>query len=282
MHEPNLYFRPNLLADTRALITGGGSGICKGIAQTFLALGARVTIMGRNQSTLDDALESFGPSLHQNAFGFAGDVRDAAQVDAVLESAMESMGGLNCVINGAAGNFLSPAAKLSPKGFKTVMEIDAHGTYNVSHLAYKKALSRHGGSILNLSATLQYAGTPYQVHAGSAKAAIDAMTRHLAVEWGPEQIRVNAIAPGPIDNTVGMEKLAPGGMKKTIEGSIPLGRFGRIGEIANAAVFLTSAAAAYITGAVLVVDGGAWMTFGNVYQTAFKANDNTTSKGDTD
>ncbi len=266
----NSIFRPDALAGTKALITGGGSGICKGIAETFLGLGAEVTIMGRSQERLDTAIDSLDQSLRDRVYGFSGDVRIPDQVDATLERAIESMGGLNCVVNGAAGNFLSPAASLSPKGFKTVMEIDAQGTYNVSHLAYKKTLSQYGGSILNISATLQYAGAPFQVHAGSAKAAIDAMTRHLAVEWGPQGIRVNAIAPGPIDETVGMSKLAPGDLKAAMEKAIPLGRFGQIGEIADAAVFLTSEAAAYISGAILVVDGGAWMTFGNLFQTALQ------------
>ena len=120
----------------------------------------------------------------------------------------------------------------------------------------------HGGCIINISATLHYTGVPFQVHAGSAKAAIDAMTKHLAVEWGPAKVRVNCIAPGPIDETEGMSRLAPKGMKAKLEKQIPLGRFGAIGEVADAALFLASDAARWITGAVLVVDGGAWMAGG--------------------
>ena len=262
-------FKDNVLQGKRALITGGGSGICKGIADAFLAHGATVTITSRSQERLDSASAELTQKTGSKCFGFACDVRNPEEVESVLDRAIESMGGLDIVVNGAAGNFLSPAAALSPKGFKTVMEIDAQGTYNVSHLAFHKALRENGGHILNISATLQYAGSILQVHAGSAKAAIDAMTKHLAVEWGPLGIRVNAIAPGPIDNTVGMSKLAPGGFKAKMEASIPLGRFGRIDEIADAALYLSSDAADYITGSILVVDGGAWMTSGNIFKQAF-------------
>ena len=264
-------FKNDILNGKKAFVTGGGSGICKGIAEALLAHGAEVTISSRRQERLDEASAALSAATGGRCHGFAGDVRNPDDVERVLDQAVSAMGGVDIVVNGAAGNFLSPAAGLSPKGFKTVMDIDAHGTYNVSHLAFHKALKETGGSILNISATLQYAGSAYQVHAGSAKAAIDAMTKHLAVEWGPLGIRVNAIAPGPIDNTIGMSKLAPGDFKKRMESVIPMRRFGRIDEIADAAVYLSSSAADYITGAILVVDGGAWMTSGGIFKEAFES-----------
>lgn len=264
-------FKDDILKGRKALVTGGGSGICKGIAQALLAHGAEVTISSRRQARLDAASVELKQTTGGACYGFAGHVRNPEDVERVLDQAIDAMQGLDIVFNGAAGNFLSPAAGLSPKGFKTVMEIDAQGTYNVSHLAFHKALKETGGSILNISATLQYAGSAYQVHSGAAKAAIDAMTKHLAVEWGPLGIRVNAIAPGPIDNTIGMSKLAPGDFKKRMESVIPMGRFGRIDEIADAAVYLSSSAADYITGAILVVDGGAWMTSGTIFKEAFES-----------
>jgi len=162
-------------------------------------------------------------------------------------------------VNGAAGNFLCPAAQLSYNGFRTVMEIDTVGTYNVSKACFDKALSRSGGSILNISATLHYGATPLQTHASAAKAAVDSLTRSLALEWGSLGIRVNGIAPGPIDETEGVTRLVPPNMKKKLESHIPVGRFGRISEIAAIAVFLSSDAASLITGATLVADGGAWL-----------------------
>ena len=252
-------FCSDLLHGRRAFITGGGSGICKGIAHAFLAHGAKVTICSRNQARLDAAAAELSESAGSPCFPIAADVRHPEQVEAAVERAFLAMDGLDLVVNGAAGNFLAPAAGLSPKGFRTVMEIDTLGTYNVSYAAFHRGLHTEGGHILNISATLQYTGMPFQVHAGSAKAAVDAMTRHLAMEWAPCGIRVNAIAPGPIADTEGMSRLAPGPLKTKMEQRVPLGRFGTVNEVAQSALFLSSAAASYITGAILVVDGGAWL-----------------------
>jgi peroxisomal 2,4-dienoyl-CoA reductase len=255
-------FRDDILAGKTAFVTGGGSGICKGITRALMDHGCNAVIVSRTQERLDAAAVELEAATGQTCIGMAADVRNIEQVDQVVRAATERFGKLDFVINGAAGNFLSPAAGLSPKGFRTVMEIDTQGTFNVSRAAFDHSLRDHGGHILNVSATLHYTGVPMQTHAGAAKAAIDAMARHMAVEWGPLGIRVNCIAPGPIDDTEGMSRLAPGGMKEKIENIIPLKRFGRIDEIGDAAVFLCSDAAKYITGEVLVVDGGAWMTFG--------------------
>lgn len=253
-------FREDILRGKVALVTGGGSGICRGIAEALMRHGCDVVVTSRKQERLDEAAAALSAATGRACLGVAADVRDAAAVEAALDQALSRFGRIDIVVNGAAGNFLAPAAALSYNGFRTVMEIDAVGTYIVSKAAFAKCLGERGGAIVNISATLHYAGTPFQVHAGSAKAAIDAMTRHLAVEWGPARVRVNAIAPGPIADTEGMARLAPGDLRAKMEGVIPLGRFGRISEVADAALFLASDAAAYVTGAVLVVDGGAWMT----------------------
>jgi len=172
---------------------------------------------------------------------------------------MAELGRIDLVVNGAAGNFLAPAAQLSYNGFRTVMAIDALGTFNVCRAAFDKWLRDHGGSIINISATLHYGATPLQIHACAAKAAVDAMTRSLALEWGPLGIRVNGIAPGPIADTEGMAKLAPGEVAARFERAIPLRRFGRIDEIGNVALFLASDAASLIHGETIVADGGAWL-----------------------
>jgi peroxisomal 2,4-dienoyl-CoA reductase len=189
----------------------------------------------------------------------AADVRQPEQVDAAVKRTAEAFGGLDLLVNGAAGNFLCPVSQLSFNGFRTVVEIDLLGTYNVTKIAFDLLQKNPKASVINISATLHYGGTPMQSHVSAAKAGIDALTRNLAVEWGPFGIRVNAIAPGPIDETEGMARLAPGDIRTKMEKAVPLGRFGRIDEIAQATVFLASDAAAYVTGAIFVVDGGRWL-----------------------
>ncbi len=163
-------------------------------------------------------------------------------------------------MNNAAGNFLCPSADLSPNGFGTVIDIDTKGTWHVSRAAYRAWLKDHGGRILNISATLHYGGTPGQVHVAAAKAAVDAMTRTLAVEWGPQGIRVNAIAPGPIGDTEGTRRLLPGERAERLRATIPARRLGAIDDIADLALFVLSDAGSNINGAILVSDGGLCLT----------------------
>ena len=251
-------FREDLLQGQVALVTGGGSGICAGIAVALAAHGARVAITGRTQAKLDAVAQQIAAAGGE-CLAVAADVRRPEALAAVMTAIEGRWGQLEVLVNGAAGNFLAPAAALSTNGFGTVIDIDLKGTFN-SCKAALPMLERRGGVVINISATLHYGGTPLQVHAVSAKAGIDAMTRTLAVEWGPLGIRVNAIAPGPIAGTEGMERLAPGPLREKMTAQIPLRRFGSIAEIADAALFVASPASAYMTGAVLVVDGGQWLS----------------------
>ncbi len=249
-------FRPDVLAGRVALVTGGGTGICRGIAEAFARLGADVCIVSRKQDVLDATARQLTESTGRSVLAAVADVRDPDAVKRAVEATVTRFGRLDTLVNGAAGNFLAPAAALSPNGFKTVVDIDLGGTFNASRAAFE-ALQRSGDAlILNISATLHYHGTPLQIHASAAKAGVDAVTKNLAVEWGRFGIRVCAIAPGPIGDTEGMKRLAPGELSAKMTSAIPAGRFGRIEEIAAAAVFLRSHAAAYVTGHVLVVDGG--------------------------
>ena len=256
MPSPLDVFRDGALTGHVALVTGGGSGICRGIAAAYARFGADVCIVGRKQETLDATAAAIREATGRRVIGIAADVRNPDAVALAVKSTVEVLGKLDTLVNGAAGNFLSPAAALSPNGFRTVIDIDLNGTFNVSRAAFESLQKSGEALILNISATLHYHGTPLQIHASAAKAGVDAVTRNLAVEWGRFGIRVCGIAPGPIADTEGMRRLAPGEVGDRARASIPAGRFGTIDEIAAAAVFLRSPAAAYVTGHVLVVDGG--------------------------
>lgn len=252
-------FRDDILEGKVAFVTGGGSGICKGITKALMAHGARAAIVGRKLDRLNAAAKELSGLTGRDCLATPADVREPPKVEAALEETLDRFGRIDIVVNGAAGNFLCPAAQLSYNAFRTVVDIDTVGTWNVCRAAFERTLRDHGGVILNISATLHYAATPLQAHASAAKAAVDSLTKSLALEWGSMGIRINAIAPGPIEDTEGMARLAPADMKEKLEKSIPLRRWGTIDDIANAALFLASDAASYVHGEVFVVDGGAWL-----------------------
>jgi peroxisomal 2,4-dienoyl-CoA reductase len=249
-------FTSDLLAGKAALVTGGGTGICRGIALALAAHGCDVAIVSRTLEHLEPtAAELREAGVRVTAL--PADVRDAAAVEQAVNGAAAAFGRLDIIVNGAAGNFICAAEQLSPNGFGTVVDIDLKGTFNVSRAALPHLKAR-GGSILNISATLQYLGTMGQAHASAAKAGVDTLTRTLAAEWGPYNIRVNGIAPGPIADTEGVRRLTTAASRASVATSCPLGRMGTIEDIAGPALFLCSEAASYITGVTLVVDGGLW------------------------
>jgi peroxisomal 2,4-dienoyl-CoA reductase len=256
MPSPLDVFAPNVLAGHVALVTGGGTGICRGIAEAYARFGADVCIVSRKQEVLDTASAELSAATGRKVMGVAADVRDPDAIKNAVAQTIERFGKLDTLVNGAAGNFLSPAAALSPNGFKTVIDIDLAGTFNASRASFEALQKSGNGLVLNISATLHYHGTPLQIHASAAKAGVDAVTKNLAVEWGQFGIRACGIAPGPIGDTEGMRRLAPAEISKSMMAHIPAGRFGTVAEIAAAAVFLRSHAAAYVTGHIMVVDGG--------------------------
>lgn len=251
-------FVENILAGRVALVTGGGTGITGGVARALAEAGACVSLVSRKMEHLEPAVEKIRAGGGE-AFAVAADVRRMEEVERAVAATLERFGQLDIVVNGAAGNFLCPAEELSANGFGTVVDIDLKGTFNVCRAAFAE-LKKEGGQILNISATLHYVGTPLQLHVSAAKAGVDALTRQLAVEWGRYGIRSNAIAPGPIEDTEGMARLVPAEVKEKLRRRVPLGRFGRIKDIERAAVFLCSDAASFINGAILVVDGGQWLS----------------------
>jgi peroxisomal 2,4-dienoyl-CoA reductase len=256
MPSPLDVFRDGILSGHVALVTGGGTGICRGIAEAYARFGADVCIVSRKPDVLEKTAAELKASTGRDVMRVAADVRDPDAIGRAVRETVERFGKLDTLVNGAAGNFLAPAAALSPNGFKTVIEIDLVGTFNATKAAFESLQKSGSGLVLNISATLHYHGTPLQIHASAAKAGVDAVTKNLSVEWGRFGIRSCGIAPGPIGDTEGMRRLAPGDIAQKAMAVIPAGRFGTIEEIAAAAVYLRSPAAAYVTGHVLVVDGG--------------------------
>jgi peroxisomal 2,4-dienoyl-CoA reductase len=259
----NKIFAEGILKGQVAFVTGGGTGITGGVARALAEAGANVVLVSRRLEHLEPAAKVINEARADSssmgeAFPIAADVRNPTEVEKAIAAAVGRFGSVDIVVNGAAGNFLCAAEELSPNGFGTVVDIDLKGSFNVCRAAFEE-LKKNRGQILNISATLHYLGTPMQLHVSAAKAGVDALTKNLAVEWGPYGIRVNAIAPGPIADTEGMKRLVPEPIKEKLKQRIPLGRFGLIKDIENAALFLCSDAASFVNGAILVVDGGQWM-----------------------
>lgn len=250
-------FAKDILQGKVAFVTGGGTGITGGIARAFAEHGAKLVITSRKEESLADMkvqVESFGGEC----LAVTADVRDPEAVAGAIAAANEHYGQIDILVNGAAGNFLCAANELSPNGFGTVVDIDTKGTFNVCTAAFE-SLKASRGQIINISATLHYLATPMQIHVSAAKAGVDAITRNLSVEWGRYGIRINGIAPGPIEDTEGMKRLLMPEIRDKITKKIPVGRFGKIADIENAALFLASDAASYVNGVTLVVDGGQWL-----------------------
>lgn len=250
-------FNSDILHGKVAFVTGGATGITGGVARAFAEHGAKLAITSRKEENLI-AKKQFIEENGGECLAVVADVRDYAAVESAVSKTFEHYGKIDIVVNGAAGNFLCAANELSPNGFGTVVDIDTKGTFNVCRASFE-VLKESQGQIINVSATLHYLATPMQIHVSAAKAGVDAITRNLSVEWGCYGIRVNGIAPGPIEDTEGMKRLLIPELKEKIVRKIPVGRFGRIEDIENAALYLASDAASFVNGVTLVVDGGSWL-----------------------
>lgn len=244
----------------RVFVFGGTSGINLGIASCFASAGADVAVASRSQDKVDAAVETL-KSLGSAATGYALDVRDFDAVQTALTSHAADFGELDVLVSGAAGNFPALANDMSANGFKSVVDIDLLGSFHVLRSAFPY-LHKPGASVINISAPQAFVPMPMQSHVCAAKAGVDMLTKTLALEWGPYGVRVNSISPGPIADTEGMRRLAPNeDIAKQYKKSVPLQRFGTVEEIGQAAMFLSSAAAQYVSGVVLPVDGG-WSVAG--------------------
>ncbi|KAF9062383.1 2,4-dienoyl-CoA reductase [Rhodocollybia butyracea] len=248
-------FKDNIFKEKVLFCTGGGSGICKGMTEAIMRHGANAVIIGRNLDRLTASAKDLSNKTGTTCIPAQADVRSPQSLQDAVKKTMERFGRIDFVICGAAGNFMAPIAGLSENAFKTVLEIDTLGTYNtikatIQHVRVTK------GAYISVSATLHYRGTPYQAHVSAAKAAVDSLSNTLAVEEGPHGVRSNVIAPGFTSGTEGMRVMTGNKRNKADGFSNPLGRFTEITDIANAAVFLFSPSASFITGQIIPIDGG--------------------------
>jgi NAD(P)-dependent dehydrogenase (short-subunit alcohol dehydrogenase family) len=253
-------FQSDLLQDQRILITGGGSGLGKSMGRRVLELGAKLVICGRREQVLAETRAEFEADFPGRTRALPCDLRDAAQVDALVEAIWDE-GPLDALVNNAAGNFLARSETLSPRALDAVLAIVMHGTAYVTLACGKRWLAgKHKGKVLSIVATYAETGSPYVVPSAMAKAGVLAMTRSLAVEWGGRGIRLNAIAPGPFPTEGAWSRLVPNeAMDKAWMNKIPLGRVGEHRELADLAAFLLAEGSAYINGEVVVIDGGEWL-----------------------
>ncbi len=253
-------FAPGLLSGKNAFVAGGTSGINLAIAEAYARAGARVAVLSRRQDKVDAAVAAL--SRHGPACGYAADVRDYAAVQQALAAFGGEAGPIDVVVSGAAGNFVAPATSISSNGFRAVIEIDLLGTFHVLRASFD-LLRKPGASLISISAPQSTAVSFGQAHVAAAKAGVDMLTRSLAVEWGALGVRVNAIVPGPIEDTEGMTRLAPNAaIRQAFERSVPLGGFGTKEDVANLALFLASPGARYMTGTITYCDGGQVLTMG--------------------
>jgi len=263
-------FAPGLLAGKVALVTGGGTGIGLGIARCLGRAGAAVAIASRKREHLDSGLRELEAAAPR-AIAVEANVREPDSVARMVERVTTELGRLDILVNNAAGNLYAPSATLSPNGWRAVVETDLHGTFFSTQAAYPALKASGAGRVVSVSMTLHYRGWPQMAHAVAAKAGIDALTRTLALEWAADGITVNAVAPGPIPTEGVRKAFAPSGSgSPDLFGSggvardrIPAGRWGTPEDIGDMVTYLASPAGDWITGAIFVVDGGAWLAGGD-------------------
>jgi NAD(P)-dependent dehydrogenase (short-subunit alcohol dehydrogenase family) len=261
-------FTDGLFRGRRILVTGGGTGLGKGMAEKFLALGAEIFICGRRKSLCEATAAELTGKHGGKVTAYAVDIRDAAAVDAMVGDIFAS-GPLTDLVNNAAGNFISRTEDLSPRGFDAIANIVMHGTFYVTHAVGRRWIAGgHRGNVVSIVVTWVRNGSPYVVPSAMSKAAVHTMTMSLATEWGRHGIRLNAIAPGEIPTEGAGKRLNPGDAAGSRTERInPMGRVGRIEELQNLATFLLSDGCEWLTGQTIAMDGGQSLaTGGHFYE----------------
>ena len=254
-------FEKDLLNGKTIVVTGGGTGLGKSMSRRFGELGANIVISGRRKEKLEDTADEFS-KLGIDVLTCPGDVRKLEDVELMTSQTLDKFGTIDCLLNNAAGNFISPTEMLSPNAFKVVIDIVLMGTWNCTSTIGKEMIKNKKGNVLSIVTTYAWTGSPYVVPSAAAKAGVLAMPRSLAVEWGKHNIRFNAIAPGPFPTKGAWSRLMPPGFEDFEDGmkdKIPMKRFGERHELENLASYLMSDGSAYINGEVVTIDGGEWL-----------------------
>ena len=254
--------KENSLENKVILVTGGGSGLGKSMVKYFLELGANVIITSRREELLIEVAKEFNSKHNSEVFPIACDVRKIDEVENVINESYKKFGKIDCLVNNAAGNFISPTERLSTRAFDAVIDIVLKGTINFTLTLGKKWIKdKSDGNVLNIVTTYSWTGSGYVVPSACAKAGVLSMTRSLAVEWAKYKIRSNAIAPGPFPTKGAWERLLPGDLKEKFDPSkkVPVGRVGEHQELSNLAAYLLSDYSSYINGEVITIDGAEWL-----------------------
>jgi len=266
-------FREGLLRGKNILVTGGGTGLGRAIAEKYAELGAHLWLCGRRGGVVEEAARAIAARYGVEARAHAVDIRDAAAVSAMLDHIWAESGPLTGLVNNAAGNFICPTQDLSPNGFNAIANTVFHGTFYVTHAAGKRWIAEgRPASVVSILVTWIWTGSPYVVPSAMSKAGVHVMTKSLAVEWGKHGIRLNAIAPGAFPTEGAALRLVPGGRFEDRAHLNPMRRVGRIEELQNLAVFLMADGCEWLTGQTIALDGaGALATGAGAYFTELDA-----------
>jgi len=268
-------FKEGLLKDKRILVTGGGTGLGKEMATHYASLGADIVICGRRLNVLEETADEIKSNHDVDVLAQSLDIRSPQDVDDFIDQIFATKP-LDGLVNNAAGNFISPTKMLSPRGFDAIANIVFHGTFYVTHSVGRRWIEAGlKGNIISILATWVWTGSPYVVPSAMSKSAINAMTKSLAVEWGPYSIRVNAIAPGPFPTEGAWARLSPKGDldNDSSYSAIPLGRVGEMSELQNLASFLMADGCDYLTGQTIAIDGAQYITGGGTFSGLSKLKD---------
>lgn len=254
--------RDDALKGQTIIVTGGGTGLGRAMGKYFLELGANLVITSRKMEVLEKAAQELEAETGGKVLPIQCDVRNYDQVENVLAKTEEHFGQIHCLLNNAAGNFVSPTERLSNRAFDTIIDIVLKGSTNFTLALGKKWIAqKQPGTVLNIVTTYAWTGSGYVVPSACAKAGVLAMTRSLAVEWAKYKIRLNAIAPGPFPTEGAWSRLLPGDLIDKFDPAklVPVGRVGEHQELANLAAYLMSDFSAYVNGEVVTIDGGEWL-----------------------